>query len=247
MKQVGIIGGLEFIGCLVTLKFLEEDYLVKVLTPERPGRKLVLPLKSLASHKNLTIFKPESQNPSQLRRFLQDCDILIHCGTPYRLEMDFSGPPLYVPLIKSTGTLFKIIREFPELKKVIFIASAAVLYVADDSPVQIPERTFSRITSGKKENTTEKARDHADKTIRQAIRALSEDLFEVIIVAPVEVSNNAMCHNKASTEAGIRYLLRKRIQTDPYFHQISRKKALTFMISTDDLSGVVFAITQTLH
>ena len=35
MRKIGILGGAEFIGCYITLKFLAEDYLVKVQVSQK--------------------------------------------------------------------------------------------------------------------------------------------------------------------------------------------------------------------
>jgi len=124
MKNAGIIGGSKFIGNYITLKFLAEGYRVKVQVPEKEKVKNDSVFKRISINRNLDICRTELTNTQQINDFTKNCEVLIHCGQPFQLDIKSSEVPIYVPLIKNTNVLLKAIRSNKSIRKVIFITSA---------------------------------------------------------------------------------------------------------------------------
>ena len=107
MKTAGIIGGMDFLGCDITLKFLSEDFRVKVPVTHSVPFKSRLINTGLSVNVNLEICRTNLDDDFQLKQFVQDCDIIVHCGIPFKLGVTLKGTSLYVPLVKQTWTLLK--------------------------------------------------------------------------------------------------------------------------------------------
>ncbi|MGC9354650.1 MAG: NAD-dependent epimerase/dehydratase family protein [Mariniphaga sp.] len=142
MKKAGIIGGLEFIGSYITLKFLSENYRVKVPVSKFKNGKKILNIPGLSANKYLEEFHGDLSNLSEIRRFVSDCDVIIHCGFPFRLNNMKDNAQLFVPEIRGTGSLLKVLAEFPNIQKLFFISPPADLN-SNISPytLQVKKRT----------------------------------------------------------------------------------------------------------
>jgi len=198
----------------------------------------------ISGNNNLEVCKMDMENGTQLRNFVSECEILIHCGTPLKLSLKNSDIQLYVPVIKNTGRLMKIVSTTPWVKKVIFITSAAVL-----TPGKQPRREFKRNISGnstipEKSKQLNSALLHAEKSICETVNNFSDDFFEVIYISPIEVKNNELSNSRDSTEKGLRYLFKNNIKPDPYFQKILNRNKLNTMGNVDELPERIF---RTVH
>ncbi|MGM0619668.1 MAG: NAD-dependent epimerase/dehydratase family protein [Bacteroidota bacterium] len=244
MKKIGILGGAEFIGCYITLKLLAEDYHVKVQISQK--RNTISPpfFDRISGNSNIKVCKIDLNDATQLQNFISDCEILIHCGTPLKLGIENFDTQLYVPVIKNTGRLMKIVSTNPRVKKMIFITSAAVF-----NPGQPFRRNLKRKISGDStylENSRQlnKALLHAEKSVFETINNFSDDFFEVIYISPIEVKNNELSNSRGSTEKGLQYLFKSNIKPDPYFQRILKQKKLDSMGNVDELPERIFRTVQ---
>ena len=87
MKKAGIIGGAGFIGSYITKEFLENGFTVKVSVTDISKQAKYQHLTELELSGNLYITEMKVENKGQLEHFVQDCDIVVHCGTPFQLEV----------------------------------------------------------------------------------------------------------------------------------------------------------------
>ena len=125
MKKVAIIGGSGFIGSYVTKIFLEHDFEVKVSATDISREDKYQHLMSFKNAENLYISELNVTDKATLTDFVADCDIVIHGGTPFMLDVENPQAQLFDPTIKGTENFLDVVSHTPGIEKVVFIASVA--------------------------------------------------------------------------------------------------------------------------
>ncbi|MFO7719607.1 MAG: NAD-dependent epimerase/dehydratase family protein [Gillisia sp.] len=125
MKTAGIIGGSGFIGSYITRKFLAEGYDVKVSVTDIHRSEKYQHLFDLENSDNLNIRGLKLEDTETLRDFIKDCEIIIHSGTPFQLDVKDPKTELFDPTIKGTENFLEALSNAPNIEKVVFIASVA--------------------------------------------------------------------------------------------------------------------------
>ena len=125
MKRVGIIGGSGFIGSYITRKFLEEAYEVKVSVTDINKSEKYEHLFNLKNSDNLHIRALKVEQLEALENFIKDCDLVIHSGTPFQLDVKDPQTELLDPTIKGTQNFLRAISAAKDIEKLVFIASVA--------------------------------------------------------------------------------------------------------------------------
>ncbi len=243
MKKAGIIGGLEFIGSYMTLKFLSENYRVKVPVSNFKNGKKVLNVPGLSANNFLEEFHGDLNDLSEIRNFVSDCDVVIHCGTPFRLNKRNEEPQLFVPEIRGTGSLLKVLSEFPNIQKLIFIASPST----NNSPSTFypaTEKESLNIKKSKAKNKInlqfQRAVYHAKRVQENALQILDRKCFEVIFVPPAKVLENTLISSIDPTSPGLNCLFENEINHDPVFKRILQQIKLKTLVHAENASEEVF-------
>ena len=125
MKKVGIIGGAGFIGSHITRVFLNHGFEAKVSVTDISRQDKYKHLTELENSGNLYITELNVENKNQLQQFVQDCDMVIHGGTPFQLEVSDPKSELFDPTIRGTENFLEAISNTPSVEKVVIIASVA--------------------------------------------------------------------------------------------------------------------------
>jgi len=238
MKNAGIIGGSNFIGIYITLKFLAEDYRVKVQVSEKEKIKNDSMFKRISVNRNLEICPLDLTNSKQINKFINDCDVVIHCGHPLELDIKSSEIPVFVPLIRNTNILLNAIQSNRSLKKVIFITSAMAFnpgYIYGQGQNSTQNQKLPR-----KNPPIEKARFHAEKAASNILGNFPEDFFEVVYISPVEVQNEMLSNSSNSTSSGLQFLFRKKITPDAYFEKLLKRQVIDRLTNIDELPDRIF-------
>ncbi len=233
MKTAGIIGGMDFIGCYITLKFLSEDYRVKVPVSNSPEKGSLLNMQSLLANENLEICKNNMEDIHRLKEFMQGCNIIVQCGNPVKLSERENGTPLYIPQIKGTAQLLKAAKQATSVEKIIFITSPAVYSM----PRQVSSPTGNK--PGKNE-AAKNARFHADQTLQGLLDGFPDYFFEVILLAPVEMKDNMLVSNSNSISAGLQFLFRNNTDQDPLLQKLFKRNLMQTMIDIQQLPEKVY-------
>lgn len=236
MKKAGIIGGSDLIGSYISLKFLAEDYKVKVQISNKRQIKKDPLFENISTNQNIEFHETDLINTEQVLYFIKDCELIIHCGDPIPLNIKSSETMVYVPVIKHSGTLFKAIQKSSSVKKVIFITCATTLN---------PDYTSTNTvrydgTLKAKNDQVDKAKFHASKAIYKVLDSLPENLCEVIFVSPVEVRNHQLTSSTDSTTTGLQFLYRKRIKPDPFFQKLLERQVIDRFTNIEELPEKVF-------
>ncbi len=234
MKKAGVIGGSEFIGCYITLKFLAENYIVRMQVPLLSRKENIFSLQALTAHQNLEVSRTNPGKRDDILRFVRDCETIIHCGIPYKLGVNNAAAPIYVPVIQNSGSLLNVLRDAPCVKKIIFISSA-LPFIPREKKSARPKKNPSG------ENpSSQKALFHTERTVSKILNDLNDKQIEVITMAPVEVKKGLLTNSREATALGLQFLFRNNIPIDPYFQKIAHQKPFNTMCDVNNLPDVVF-------
>ena len=147
MKTVGIIGGSGLIGSHITKKFLEEGYSVKVSVANIKKSENYKHLFNYQNSDNLNISTLQADDLDVLKNFINDCEILIHCGTPYTLAVKETRTGLFDQSEKDTEHFLKAIMGSSAFEKAVFIISVATWN--DNFPLPLATKKNSPIDETK--------------------------------------------------------------------------------------------------
>ena len=254
MQTVGIIGGAGFIGSYVTKQFLENGYRAKVSATDISNTAKYAHLSALPHAENMELAPLDVRNLDQLKAFATGCDILVHGGTPFQLDVEDPQRDLLDPTIKGTENFLQVVSETPSVKKVVFIASVAAV-----------NTDFPLLPAGKAEGDTineadpfyfseeshpyAQAKFLAHQAVDQFIADHPDPGFEITTVSPVGVLGMAMSKREDSTSMGLQYLFKNRIAPNPFLEMLYEKDVYWANVDVEDVAAAVYqaAIRPNLH
>lgn len=254
MKTVGIIGGSGFIGSYNTKKFLEEGYLVKVSSTDMKNEKKYAHLQKLPNSENLEVLQMNVENKAQLEAFVRGCDIVVHGGTPFQLEVGDVQKDLFDPTIKGTENFLEVVQRTPGIEKIIFIASVAAYntnfpLLPDDrnADEQISETDTPFMS--KESHPYAQAKFIANQTVEKFIAENPNLDFEIVTVSPVGVMGKALSAREDSTSMGLQYLLKNKIAPNPFIQMFYDKNVDWALVDVADVAEGIYcaAKTEGLH
>lgn len=260
MKRTGIIGGAGFIGSHITKKFLAEGYDVRVSVRDLSQREKYAHLHALenaASH--LEIVAMDVQDEAALRAFLQDCDIVVHSGTPFQLDVQNPQRDLLDPTIKGTENFLQVASEIASLKKVVIVGSVASLNTS--YPLPVPRRSDDGVYANDvyteadepylngNDHPYAQAKYFADQVVRKYVKSHTDLDFEVVSVYPTFVAGQSLSGRDDSTSMGIQYLFKNKIAPNPFVEMMFAKNVEFAIVSVADVAEGIFraATTAGLH
>lgn len=245
MKKVGITGGAGFIGSYITRRFLNAEFKVKASVTNISNSDKYEHLFELGNEDNLSIHALDVQELEALESFASDCDILIHCGTPFKLEVENPEKDLHEPTIKGTQNFLKLVRENSNLEKLVFVASVAAYNTS--FPYPVPHRPPDHIyTENDKPHLSEanvpyaQAKYYADQTVRKFIDQHTDLNFEIVSVSPVTVVGNALSNRDDSTSVGFQQVLKSGKVGDPFLKTLFDENVEFAMVDVEDVAEAVY-------
>lgn len=254
MKRVGIIGGSGFIGSYITRKFLAEGYEVKVSVTDIKKSEKFRHLFKLKNSENLNISAMKVEDIKDLEDFIYDCDILIHGGTPFQLDVKDPKTELFDPTINGTNNFLKAISSASSLEKVVFIASVAAFNTNFPLPAggKSPTDTYSETDEpfmSEESHPYAQAKFIAQRTVEKFIAANLNLDFEISTVSPVMVMGKALSNREDSTSTGIQFLFKNKIAPNPFIQMFYDQDALMAIVDVTDVANAVYktATTSGLH
>lgn len=254
MKTVGIIGGSGFIGSYTTQKFLEEGYNVKVSVTDIKKSEKYQHLFSLENSDNLNISALKVEDLEVLKDFVSDCEIVVHGGTPFQLDVEDPQKELFDPTIKGTENFLKAIQQAPMIEKVVFIASVASYNTNFPLPAgtKNPNDTFSESDApfmSEESHPYAQAKFIANQTVEKFIRENPKVSFEITSVSPVGVMGKSLSNREDSTSTGLQFLFKNKIAPNPFVQMLYDTNAEMALVDVADVAEAVFkaATTSELH
>ncbi|MFC3416149.1 NAD-dependent epimerase/dehydratase family protein [Algoriphagus hitonicola] len=254
MKKVGIIGGSGFIGSYNTQKFLNEGYQVKVSTTDLSKKEKYEHLLSLKNAENLEIAQLDVENKQELMDFLKDCQIVIHGGTPFQLDVKDLQKELFDPTIKGTENFLEAVLKTPGIEKVVFIASVAA-YNTNFPFLPAGKTEGEQITENDAPFMSEQGIPYAQAKFiaNQAVDKFIADhpnlSFEITSVSPTGVMGKSLSNRQDSTSTGIQFLFKNKIAPNPFIQMIYDMDVLWALVDVEDVADAIFkaATTKNTH
>ena len=249
MEYVGITGGAGFIGSHITKKFLDAGFKVKVSVTNISKSDRYEHLFKLGNEDNLSIQALDVQNIEDLKDFSGDCDILVHCGTPFKLGVEDPEKDLYLPTIKGTENFLEVLKEQKNIDKVIFVASVASYNTSFPYPVatKSEDHIYTELDQPYLDEANipyAQAKYYADQAVRKFIHQNPNIDFEIISVSPVAVIGNALSNREDSTSVGLQYLFKSGEATDPFTKTLFEEDVEFAMVDVEDVANGIFKLAQ---
>lgn len=254
MQRAGIIGGSGFIGSYITQLFLQRGFEVKVSATDITKEEKYKHLLTLPHADQLHISELNVENKTALKSFVQDCDIIVHGGTPFILDVQNPEIQLFGPTIKGTENFLEVVQATPGIEKVVFIASVASynsnfpLPPDGKTPYDIIDESASKFISHHS-HPYGQAKFIANQTVEKFITGNPNPSFEISSVSPVFVIGKALSGREDSTSGGMQFLFKNKIAPDPFVQFLYDQDFPFSMVSVTDVAKAVFkvATTKGLH
>lgn len=254
MKKVGIIGGAGFIGSHIIKQFLNRNFEVKASTTDISNECKYQHLMQLKHAQNLHICELDVTDKTALREFVIGCTIIIHSGTPFQLAVKDPQTELLDPTIKGTENFLEVIKETPNIKKVIFIASVAAWNTnfpmpaggkGFDDPFDENEERFTSPES----HPYAQAKFIANQTVEKFIEEHPDLPFEIATVSPVMVMGRSLSDRKNSTSTGLQAFIKDNIAPDDFIQSLYDNDVPFAIVDVEDVAEAVFkaATIKGLH
>ncbi|MGB5821074.1 MAG: NAD-dependent epimerase/dehydratase family protein [Saonia sp.] len=246
MKTVGIIGGSGFIGSHTTKKFLKEGFNVRVSATDISKTEKYNHLKSLPNAENLKVIPLNVENKDQLKEFVTGCDIVVHGGTPFQLDVQDPKKELFDPTIEGTKNFLKIANETPNIEKVVFVASVAAYNTNFPMPAggKKPEDTFDENDApfmSEESHPYAQAKFIANRTVEEFINEHPNIDFEITSVSPVAVMGKSLSNREDSTSSGLQFLFKNKIAPNPFIQMIYDNDAEFAMVDVKDVANGIYS------
>lgn len=254
MKKVGIIGGSGFIGSYNTKRFLEDGYEVKVSATDISKKEKYDHLKQLPNSEHLEIVQLNVENKSQIQDFLKGCNIVIHGGTPFQLDVKDPKTELFDPTIKGTENFLEAIQKTPGIEKVIFIASVAayntnfpLLPGSKSEGDQVSENDAPYMSE--ESHPYAQAKFIANQAVEKFIKGNPNLSFEIVSVSPVGVMGKALSQREDSTSMGLQFLFKNKIAPNPFIQMFYDNNIDFAIVDVEDVARGVHkaATTKGIH
>ena len=225
MKTAGIIGGSGYIGSYITQKFLKGGYKVKVSARDIRKKKKYRHLENLEDSKNLGIYPVDVTDIASVRRFIEGCDIVVHGGTPFQLDVKDPTKELFEPTIKGTENFLRVVHLSLSVKKVVIIASVAAFNTGYPMPVEgrPVDHLYTETDNphlNEEGHPYAQAKYYADQVVQQFIKDNPDTDLEIVSVYPVGVMGPALSNREDSTSVGLQYLFKNRIAPNPFVQML---------------------------
>lgn len=254
MKTVGIIGGSGFIGSYITKIFLEENYQVRVSSTQINNKEKYQHLYSLANSDNMSVVPLDVRDAGRLQEFVDGCEIIVHAGTPFVLNVNEPVKELFEPTVQGTKNFLDAVQRSGHIKKVVIIASIACWNTS--FPLNPASYSHSHIFTeadqpyfNKNDHPYAQAKYFADQEVRKFMNNNPGLPFEITSLSPTWVVGNSLSERNDSTSLGMQYLIKNKVLENPFVKMLFDTEAKFSMIDVRDVAEAVFqaAITWGTH
>ena len=254
MQTAGVIGGSGFIGSYITKIFLEENYKVKVSSTDINNKSKYEHLQTLTNANNLEVCALDVRDIKMVEDFVKGCDILVHAGTPFQLDVKDAQKELFEPTVQGTRNFLDAVSKSKVLKKVVFIASVAAWNTSFPlNPATYPaDHIFTEHDTpylSEQDHPYGQAKFLADQEVRKFINEHPDLQFEITSISPTWVVGNSLSERKDSTSRGMQILIKNKIAANPFVEMLFATDTMFSMIDVRDVAESVFqsATTKGIH
>lgn len=245
MKKVGIIGGSGFIGSHITKQFLENGFQAIVSARDISKQEKYQHLMELPESDHLYISELHVENKKQLKEFVKDCDIVIHGGTPFQLDVEDPKKELFDPTIEGTENFLEVVSESPSIKKVVLIASVAAWNTNFPLPAggKSASDPFSESDTpflSKESHPYAQAKFIANQLVNDFIAEHPNLDIEITSVSPVAVFGKSMSQRDDSTSTGLQFLIKNHLAPNPFVQMLYDTNAEFAIVDVRDVAESIY-------
>lgn len=245
MKKAGIIGGSGFIGSYITKEFLKNGFEVKVSAMDITKEEKYQHVMEFEQSDHLYISELNVEDKLALQEFVKDCDIVVHGGTPFQLDVKDPQTELFAPTIKGTENFLEVINDTPGIEKVVFIASVAAYNTNFPMPAggKTISDTFNENDTpftSKESHPYAQAKFIANQTVNKFIENHPNLDFEITSVSPVMVMGKSLSKREDSTSTGIQFLFKNKIAPNPFIQMFYDTDLPLAIVSVKDVAKAVY-------
>ncbi len=254
MKTAGIIGGSGYIGSYVTKTFLENGFSVRVSATDIKKKKKYDHLKQLPGAENLEICPLDTRDVVSLKTFVDGCDVVVHGGTPFQLDVNDPAKELFEPTIKGTENFMEVIHESATVKNVVIIASVASFNTGYPMPVadRSPDHLYTESDEphlNEEGHPYAQAKYYADQVVLKFITDHPDLDVDIVSVYPTGVMGPALSNRDDSTSMGLQYLFKNKIAPNPFVQMLYDNDMEFAIVDVRDVAEGIYraATTDGLH
>ncbi len=254
MKKVGIIGGAGFIGSHITQKFLDSGFDVIVSTTDISNEDKYKHLMKLQNSDHLHISELDVVDKTTLKEFLDECDIVIHAGTPFQLDVQNPKSELFEPTINGTKQFLDLVKTATRIEKVIFVASVAAYNANFPLPPDGKTDTDIFDEDSQKFNSENchpygQAKFIANEIVEKFIAENPDLQTEISSVSPVLVMGKSLSERTDSTSIGLQFLIKNQIAPNPFVQMLYDRDVPFSIVDVRDVANAIYklATTRNLH
>ncbi|WP_299391389.1 NAD-dependent epimerase/dehydratase family protein [uncultured Gelidibacter sp.] len=245
MKTVGVIGGSGFIGSHITKQFLDNGFEVKVSATDLSKKEKYTHLEKLDHSDHLHISQLDVKNKAQLKSFIKDCEIVIHGGTSFQLDVTDPQKELIDPTIKGTENFLEVISKSHKVKKIIFIASVAAWNTNFPLPAEGKSASdiFSEVDTpfiNKESHPYAQAKFMANQTVNEFIKSHPNLDIEITSVSPVAVFGKSMSERDDSTSTGLQFLIKNNLAPNRFVKMLFDTNAEFAVVDVEDVAKGIY-------
>lgn len=245
MKKVGIIGGSGFIGSYITKVFLNKGFEVKVSATDITKEDKYQHLMEFSESDHLYISELNVEDKDALREFIKDCDIVIHGGTPFQLDVKDPKKELFDPTIKGTENFLEVVNDTPSIEKIVCIASVAAWNTNFPLPAggKTPNDTYNEKDipfTSEESHPYAQAKFIANQTVNEFIKTNPNLDFEITSVSPVAVFGKSLSNREDSTSTGLQFLFKNKIAPNPFVQMLFDTDAEFAIVNVKDVAKCIY-------
>ncbi len=254
MNKTGIIGGAGYIGSYITKTFLENGYRLKVSTTDISNKRKYVHLENLPNASRLEITETNILEPDSLKSFVAGCDILIHSGTPFQLDVEDPQKDLFEPTVNGTENVLNIIRQVPSIKKVVMLSSVAAYNTSFPLPAEnrSPDHLYTEEDAPfmhEENHHYSHAKFYADQIVREFMESHPENGFEIVSLYPTFAVGKPLSGRQDSTSVGLQYMFKNHLAPNSFMEMLYKENVELAMVDVSDIAKAAFkaATTDGLH
>jgi hypothetical protein len=193
----------------------------------------------------LHISEVNVKNKAALTEFVKECEIVVHGGTPFQLDVQDPNIELFDPTIKGTENFLEVIQQSPTVQKAIFIASVAAFNTNFPMPAdgKTPTDVFNETDEPFISETGHpyaQAKFIAQRIVEKFIDANPNLDFEITTVSPVMVMGKALSNREDSTSTGLQFLFKNKIAPNPFIQMFYDNDVHFAVVDVKDVAQSVY-------
>jgi len=245
MQTERVIGGSGFFGINIANSFLEENYKVKTSSNYRNNKSKYDHLRINAKEGNPEYCAFDVRDRAMLKLFTKGCQILVHAGTPFTLDIKDLQNEFFEQTIKDTRNGMGVISDSELLQKVILITSISVWNTSFHliPSAYIANYVFTRLDKpyiNEQDHSYAQSKFLAEQEVIGFINDCAVLRFEIVTISSTRVAGNSLSERTDSISAGLQHLLKNIIIENPFVEMLFKTDNKFSMIDVREVVKAVF-------